>query len=400
MRLFSNHLEGTFVSRPNRYIVTVATAGGIVEAHCPNPGRLTEILFRDTRVILEHAERGTTDRRTEWTAVAAIHHDHVVPLAAHRANAIARDLILPQVFAKATLVSAEQRLGTGRVDFVVEEPEARTYVEVKSCTLVEHGVAMFPDAPSDRATRHVEELVRASGDSSDGAGAARGLVLFVITHGAPEVFAPNVHTDPAFASALGYALAHSNGKVGARAVYVDCDRAGNAQVVNPDVSIEMGPVDLVTNDGGGYLLIVYVAQKTALDFGLRHTEELRVGYYVYVGSAMRGITARLARHRRKRKNHHWHIDYLLDVGTLTATYPILTRSRIEHDLAMEVGAVADGSVPGFGATDSSLRSHLFYFGDDPATRRDFVEVVFRHRHLDIGSIGRSSASATTEELHG
>jgi len=284
---------------------------------------------------------------------------------------------LPRLFGDAREVAAEQQLGSSRVDFVVHQPDRRTYVEVKSCTLVEHGVAMFPDAPSERATRHLGELHEVARNSIDA-----GLVLIVITHGSPRVFVPNVHTDPAFSRASREVTAGST-PVAIHAVAVQVNAQGVVDETVTDVEVDLAPVDLVDADGGAYLLVVRIERPTRLRFGANGVADLNAGFYVYAGSAVRGLSARLARHRRRRKKHHWHIDDLLAAGTLVADYPILTARRIEHELAADVAAIADDLVPGFGASDSPLPSHLFYFASDPRARLAFAAVLFRHRHLDV-----------------
>ncbi len=108
---------------------------------------------------------------------------------------------------------------------------------------------------------------------------------------------------------------------------------------------------------------------------------LRSGYYVYAGSAMGGLAARLARHRRSEKRLRWHIDYLLhDPGArLLASLPFPGRRRLECALARQVAVLAEEEIPRFGSSDCRCRSHLFYFTGDPGNRKAFRRLAARFR---------------------
>lgn len=191
---FRADLVGRLVGRPNRFVVVVDTDQGRVEAHCPNPGRMTELLFPGTEVTLE---RASGSRKLAHTLVAVRHPvtGDTVPLASVRANHAVAALVLPRLFPTG-MVRPEFTLEGSRFDFLVEEHGLRHLVEVKACSEVEHASALFPDAPSLRARRHLEELA---------AWGERGYVphvVFAVVHGRPSWFGPNVHTDPGFAAAL------------------------------------------------------------------------------------------------------------------------------------------------------------------------------------------------------
>jgi sugar fermentation stimulation protein A len=106
------------------------------------------------------------------------------------------------------------------------------------------------------------------------------------------------------------------------------------------------------------------------------------GYYVYVGSAMGGLTARLARHHRAEKRLRWHIDYLLhDPGArLLQSLPFASPERLECTLAREVAGLAEEEVLRFGCSDCRCPSHLFRFAGDPRKRGSFRRLAARFRH--------------------
>lgn len=191
---FTADLRGRLVDRPNRFVVRVDTDQGRLEAHCPNPGRMTELLFPGGEVTLE---RAGGPRKLGYTLVAIRHPvtGDTVPLVSVRANHAVAALVLPRLFPSG-VVRSEFPLEASRFDFLVEEAGQRHLVEVKACSEVEYGSALFPDAPSQRARKHLEELA---------AWADRGFVphvIFAVVHGRPSWLGPNVHTDPGFAETL------------------------------------------------------------------------------------------------------------------------------------------------------------------------------------------------------
>ena len=124
---------------------------------------------------------------------------------------------------------------------------------------------------------------------------------------------------------------------------------------------------------------------------------LRSGYYVYAGSAMGGLRARLARHQRSEKRLRWHIDYLLhDPGArLLESLPFPGRRRLECALARELAALAEEEIPRFGSSDCRCRSHLFRFTGDPRNREAFRRLAARFRRCLRGPQWVSSANRAT-----
>jgi sugar fermentation stimulation protein A len=167
-----------------------------------------------------------------------------------------------------------------------------------------------------------------------------------------------------------------------RAVSIRTAADGKAVVANPDVPVDLPAADAVLQDSGAYLLIMKLPQECRLQAGSLGRIRLQPGWHIYVGSGKRNLGARIARHHRRRKKLHWHIDYLLarvnpaDVTSL----PIRSRHDLECELAKDVAAVAAGSTPGFGCSDCSCTSHLFRFVGNPLTDRRFLDLLLHYRH--------------------
>lgn len=189
----------TFIERPNRFLARVEVDGKIVEVFVPNPGRMYELMIPGKEVFIR--ENPAPHRKTSFDMIG-IHHDGVL---------ISLDSNLPNRFIKKLLetnaleqfkgysnVKAEPMAYGGRFDFLLQGKGKRTYIEVKSCTLVVRKRVLFPDAPTTRGARHMRHLAHAlsSGDVDDAA------VVFVIQRPDGEIFSPHDGNDPDFGNAL------------------------------------------------------------------------------------------------------------------------------------------------------------------------------------------------------
>lgn len=120
---------------------------------------------------------------------------------------------------------------------------------------------------------------------------------------------------------------------------------------------------------GVYHLVLRLRRARTIQVGRLGRFGFDAGYYVYTGSAMGGLEARIARHRRRRKKLWWHIDYLLRQAELVDVVAVPTSGRIECELNRRVLSLPGAAVPvkGFGASDCSCVTHLVRFGQGRAT---------------------------------
>ncbi len=188
---------GRFVRRLNRFAALVEVGRRRVPAHVANSGRLRELLVPGYRVYLRPV--GRPGRRCPYDLALVRARATLVSADARLPNALlAEGLAEGRIAALRGFPRArrEVRHGGSRLDFVLERPGARCLVEAKSVTLVEGGVALFPDAPTSRGRRHVEALARARRRGTDAA------VVFVVQRRDAQRFRPNVAADPDLARAL------------------------------------------------------------------------------------------------------------------------------------------------------------------------------------------------------
>lgn len=119
---------------------------------------------------------------------------------------------------------------------------------------------------------------------------------------------------------------------------------------------------------GIYHLLIYLKHDKRIRIGKLGEFDFPAGYYVYTGSAMNGLESRIARHLRKDKKLHWHIDYLLQHAKVIDVVTHLTDKPMECEYNEIVVNLPDAQiiVPKFGSTDCNrCSSHLVYFPDKP-----------------------------------
>lgn len=132
------------------------------------------------------------------------------------------------------------------------------------------------------------------------------------------------------------------------------------------------------NDQGIYSLVLKLEKNSKINIGKLSSFLFPKGYYVYVGSAMNGLEARITRHKRKDKKFHWHIDYFLKRAKIMSVHITKTSQKLECKLSRKVQDIINSSVilKGFGSSDCKCSSHLFYFKDHDPTE-DLKKITLR-----------------------
>ncbi|MCI8803955.1 MAG: DNA/RNA nuclease SfsA [Oscillibacter sp.] len=207
---YASIIPGRFLSRPNRFIALVETDAGIQTVHVKNTGRCRELLVPGASVYLE--ESANPRRKTAFDLIAVDKGGLLINMDAQAPNRVFAEWagagnFLPDC----TALRREYVYGDSRLDFCLETPGGLHLVEVKGVTLEEGGAARFPDAPTERGVRHIQELRRAA---EAGLGAT---LFFVVQMEGMRSVAPNDETHPAFGEALREAAAH-----GVRVLAYDC----------------------------------------------------------------------------------------------------------------------------------------------------------------------------------
>ncbi len=190
--------NAVFLSRPNRFLARCRLGEEEIICHVKNTGRLWELLQPGREVLVRfQPEEG---RKTKWTLLFVKQGDTLVSIDSQLPNGIAAEgigsgkILLPG-YEHPDSVKREQRFGHSRFDLLLEKDGRQAFAEVKGVTLVRGGCAQFPDAPTERGMKHLEELAAAKRAGYD------AFILFIVQRGDAVRFAPNPDR-PEFAAAL------------------------------------------------------------------------------------------------------------------------------------------------------------------------------------------------------
>ncbi len=225
--IYQNIVQGTFIERPNRFIAHVEIMGEKQIVHVKNTGRCKELLVPGATVYLEKNDNPA--RRTAYDLIAVQKGERLINMDSQIPNKVVEEWLRKNTFFHdLVLIRPETKYGNSRFDFYVETQTEKIFIEVKGVTLEEDGVVRFPDAPSERAVKHVEELMQAKKDGY------RVMVIFVVQMKGVKYFAPNQVTQPEFAKCLEKAVLQ-----GVEVYAFDCEVKPQEIVLSEDVEVRL-----------------------------------------------------------------------------------------------------------------------------------------------------------------
>lgn len=191
-------IRGKFITRPNRFNASVELNGEEITVHVPNTGRCRELLIPGVEVFLR--EELNPSRKTKYDLIAVYKGERLISIDSQIPNKVVREALDNKAVDKLkyyTQILSEKTFGSSRFDFkLAKEDGEEYYLEVKGVTLEEGGLCRFPDAPTERGRKHINELIEVK-KSGRGAG-----IMFLIQMDNVKSFSPNYITDVSFANAL------------------------------------------------------------------------------------------------------------------------------------------------------------------------------------------------------
>lgn len=214
---YVNTIKGRFIERPNRFIAYVEIDGNKETVHVKNTGRCKELLLPGCEVILEISDN--PDRKTKFDLIAVKKKElGWVNIDSQAPNVVVKEWLESgkSSFDGITFIKPEYKFGNSRVDFYFECGKRRILLEVKGCTLEIDKVGYFPDAPTERGVKHLNELTGAMKEGYE------AYIAFVITMPDVKEVRANIKTHPEFGISLDEAQ-----KAGVKVLFLACD-------VNPD----------------------------------------------------------------------------------------------------------------------------------------------------------------------
>lgn len=192
---YNNTVKGKFISRPNRFIANVEVDGKIEVCHVKNTGRCRELLTDGATVILEELQNPL--RKTKYDLIAVYKSGSLINMDSQAPNKVFYEwLKTTDFFGNITFIKPEKTYKNSRFDFYVETADKKILIETKGVTLEKDGVVLFPDAPTERGVKHLNELIDAKNNGYD------AYVFFVIQMKKCTYFTPNTETHPEFAETL------------------------------------------------------------------------------------------------------------------------------------------------------------------------------------------------------
>ncbi len=213
------HIEkGIFKERPNRFVAKVEIHGKEHTVHVKNTGRCRELLIPGATVLMEyHPDAKLQGRKTEYSLVGVYKGKLLINMDSQAPNAAAKEWLETGGFWRAEgekpeNIRREVTYGQSRFDLAFTLKGRPAFMEVKGVTLEQDGVALFPDAPTERGVKHLEELIRAVEDGF------LAYALFVIQMKGVRQFRPNEEMHRAFGEALRKAR-----DCGVKVLAFDCD---------------------------------------------------------------------------------------------------------------------------------------------------------------------------------
>ncbi|MBD5545611.1 MAG: DNA/RNA nuclease SfsA [Lachnospiraceae bacterium] len=222
-------VAGRFVERPNRFIAYVEIHGKEEVCHVKNTGRCRELLTKGCRVYLE--ENDHPNRKTKYDLVAVEKGERLINMDSNAPNQVVKEwLSSPECILfreeKQIFIKPECKYGNSRFDFYIETEKRKIFMEVKGVTLEEQGVVKFPDAPSERAVKHIEELIMSLEEGYE------AYVMFVVQMKGVTCFTPNGATHEKFCAVLKEAA-----KKGVNILAYDCQVTENSLKLDEPVRV-------------------------------------------------------------------------------------------------------------------------------------------------------------------
>ena len=223
---YKNVVAGVFLRRPNRFIAHVQINGQETVCHVKNTGRCKELLQPGRTVYCQRADN--PNRKTGYDLICVQKGHRLINMDSQAPNAAVREWLLGGCLGAVEDLRSEVTHGDSRFDFSFTLDGRRCFLEVKGVTLEQDGVCAFPDAPTERGTKHLKGLEKAA---RDGFGA---YVLFVIQMSDVKYLKPNDLTDPAFAQALRDAAA-----AGVSVLAMDCHVTPDSMTLRLPVPVKL-----------------------------------------------------------------------------------------------------------------------------------------------------------------
>ncbi len=221
--------KGTFIGRPNRFIAKVSVDGIEETVHVKNTGRCKELLIKGATVYLSVSDNPSRKTKYDLIGVEKITDRDILKL--NMDSQIPNDVVGEwlkscDLFSPKAIIKREVFYNKSRFDFYIEDDNRRIFLEVKGVTLENNGVASFPDAPTERGIKHINELIECLNEGYE------AYIFFVIQMKNIDYFTPNYKTHPEFGDALKKAQSK-----GVKILAYDCIVTEDSIVIDKEIKV-------------------------------------------------------------------------------------------------------------------------------------------------------------------
>lgn len=228
---YNNIEQGIFLNRPNRFIAEVLIEEEKHTVHVKNTGRCKELLVNGASVWIERSSNPLRKTAYDLVCVEKKTDDKsvIINMDSQIVNDVAEEWLKKgELFSDDALIKREVKYKNSRFDFYIESEDRKVFLEVKGVTLESDGIARFPDAPTERGIKHINELISSIDDGYE------AYILFVIQMKGIKYFEPNDITHKAFGDALRNAK-----EKGVNIIAMDCKVTPEEIVIDKDIEIRL-----------------------------------------------------------------------------------------------------------------------------------------------------------------
>lgn len=219
--------KAKFITRPNRFVAYVDIDGTETACHVKNTGRCRELLVKGAEVYLEESDN--RERKYKYSLVTVKKGDRLVNMDSQAPNKVVGEwLTKGGLFDDITYLKPECTYKKSRFDFYCEHADKKAFIEVKGVTLEKENVVSFPDAPTERGTKHINELIECMNEGYE------AYVIFVVQMNDVLYLEPNDEHDPAFSAALRFAA-----EKGVNIIALTCDVTENEVHINGITEVKL-----------------------------------------------------------------------------------------------------------------------------------------------------------------
>ena len=224
---YTKIVKAIFKERPNRFIAIANIDGKEETVHVKNTGRCRELLVKGATVFLEEGQN--PNRKTKYDLVGVIKNGNLINMDSQAPNKVAIEFLKESnLFSKNAIIKGEVTYKSSRFDIFVTDGDRRAFIEVKGVTLENDGIAMFPDAPTERGIKHIRELISAKDEGYE------SYILFVIQMKGIKEFTPNYSTHLEFGNTLKIAK-----EKGIEILAYDCIVTENSLKIDMPVAVRL-----------------------------------------------------------------------------------------------------------------------------------------------------------------